>query len=319
MWKKSSFLLTFFMSIFVCMQVHAQIFPNSTHYMINPQVKNPAFYGHEDGITFGGNFRYQWAKLEGQPRTFNFFADANLPAAHGAVGLNVSADMLGAYTITTLNAGYNFIQPIKNKIKICIGLNAGVVISQLDESKLTTPESTDDDLNSLKQKSLRPNLTVGIALQHKFVDVGFAYSNLINFNDKFKGQSGELKTKYGNEFHAFVQGKLLFKDYIALRPSISFYTDFKEFQTDLSILAGYTKYGLIGINVRGFNKKTFESISPVINITAVKNLNIVYSYDLNLNKLAKVNKGTHEITLKYTLPNSKIYKQPKIINNPRFL
>ena len=84
-------------------------------------------------------------------------------------------------------------------------------------------------------------------------------------------------------------------------------------------MAGYKEYVYLGLNVRGYNKKAFESLSPVINIIPVKNLNIIYSYDVNLNKLAKINNGTHEVTLNYILPNSKMYKSPKIINNPRFL
>ncbi len=309
--------------LFAISVAQAQIFPNSTHYMFNQQAKNPAFYGKEDGITFGGNFRYQWAKLDGQPQTFNFFTDAAIPAAHGGVGLNISNDRLGAFNITSLNAGYAFIQSIKNKFKISIGISAGIIVNKLDGSKLTTPQGgsnlNDDDLSALKQNSFRPNLSLGISFQYKYLDAGIVYTNLINASDKFKGVKNELKTKYGSELNAIVQGKIVVKEYVALRPALAVYTDFKEFQTDFSFMAGYTKYGLLGVNVRGFNKKTFESISPILNITAVKNLNIVYSYDVNLNKLANVNKGTHEVTIMYTLPNSKIYKQPKIINNPRFL
>jgi hypothetical protein len=52
----------------------------------NPQVYNPAFYGNKNGINFGVNYRHQWAKLDGQPRTLNIFTDANIPNAHGGIG-----------------------------------------------------------------------------------------------------------------------------------------------------------------------------------------------------------------------------------------
>ncbi|MEZ5055228.1 MAG: type IX secretion system membrane protein PorP/SprF, partial [Chitinophagales bacterium] len=70
--------------------VMAQIQPITSHYMFNPQVVNPAFYGSHEGIRFGANYRHQWAKLEGQPKTIHIFSDAYLPQAHGAVGLQIS-------------------------------------------------------------------------------------------------------------------------------------------------------------------------------------------------------------------------------------
>ena len=100
---------------------------------------------------------------------------------------------------------------------------------------------------------------------------------------------------------------------------LSICTDFKEFQTDFSFMAGYKDYVALGLNVRGYNKKSFESLSPLISIGLLKNICIIYSYDVSLSKLNIVNKGSHEITLNYFLPNSKFNKNPKIINNPRFL
>ena len=312
---------------FICafgLVVYSQIQPNSSHYMYQPQLTNPAFYGSKNGLNLGVNYRHQWAKLDGQPRTINIFADAEIPAAHGGIGFNITNDQLGAFNNTWLNVGYAFIQPIKDKFKIAIGINAGVNISQLDGSKLVTPQGTSGDLNddflsNQKQKSFKPNFSIGIALLHKFIEVGINYSNLINAKDKFKGDLNTLKPTYGGVFQTYITSKVSVGKDFKLKPSVQFSTDFKEFQTDFSMLAGYKEYVYLGLNVRGYNKKAFESLSPVINIIPVKNLNIIYSYDINLNKLAKVNKGTHEVTLNYILPNSKMYKSPKIINNPRFL
>lgn len=313
-----------FFLCFFAQSTDAQIQPNSSHYMFNPQLNNPAFYGNNDGLNFGANYRHQWAKLDGQPRTVNIFADMTIPAAHGGIGFNIANDQLGAYNNTWLNVGYAFIQPVKDKFKIAIGINAGINISKLDGSKLVTPQGTtgdlnDDDLSNQKQNSFKPNLTLGIAFLHKFVQIGINYTNLINAKDKFKGDVNTLRPKYGGVFQAYITSKVNVGKDFKIKPSIQFSTDFKEFQTDFSVLAGYKEYAYIGLNVRGYNKKSFESLSPVINIIPVKNLNIIYSYDVNLNKLAKVNKGTHEVTLNYTLPSSKLYKSPKIINNPRFL
>lgn len=304
--------------------LQAQIQPITSHYMYNPQAANPAFYGRREGISFSANYRHQWAKMEGQPRTVSVFADANLPQAHGGVGFLVSNDMIGAYTTSYLRAGYTFIQDIRKKFKIAVGLNAGATFSRLDGSKLITPQGAgsnlnDDNLSNQVQKSIRPDLSVGISFIHKYIEAGVVYSNLINAKDKFKGDSKDLKTKYGGVLQTYIGSRVRVSDNFSIKPSILLNTDFKEFQTDLSLMAGYKDYLFLGVNVRGYNKKSFESLSPIVSISPVKNLNIIYSYDVSLNKLSRVNKGSHEITLNYFLPNSRIYSNPKVINNPRFL
>ncbi|MDB5227481.1 MAG: putative rane protein [Bacteroidota bacterium] len=317
------YLITVVLSL-ISMPVFTQIQSISTHYMYNPQVTNPAFYGGKDGINFGANYRHQWAKLEGQPRTINVFADAALPQIHGGVGFAISSEMLGAFTTTSFSAGYAFIQDVKKKFKIGIGINAGAEFSKLDGTKLITPQGSGGSLNDASlsnqvQKSIRPNLSFGISFIHKFIEAGIAYTNLINAKDKFKGDVKNLRPKYGSVFQTYVTGKIRISDNFSLKPSFVFNTDFKEFQTDFSFLAGYKQYLFVGVNVRGYNKKAFESLSPIVSVSPVKNLSVIYSYDVSLNKLNSVNKGSHEITLNYVLMNNKIYRNPKIINNPRFL
>lgn len=302
----------------------AQIQQASSHYMFNQQVNNPAFYGSKDGINFGANYRHQWAKLDGQPRTVNIFADARFSQIHGGVGFNLSNDMLGAYNNTSFRAGYTFIQTLGKKWRIAAGVNAGVTISKLDGSKLTTPQGTGTDLNddylsSQLQKSVRPDLTVGIAVFHKYFEAGINYTNLINLADKFKGDSKTLKPKYGSVFQVYAGSKVKIGEDFSVRPALLLTTDFKEFQTDISFLAGYKDYISIGLNARGYNKRAFESLSPIVSIGPIKNICMVYSYDVSLNKLNVANKGSHEITLSYFLPNSRIYRNPKVVNNPRFL
>ncbi len=314
----------FIVAILSVQEIVAQIQPITSHYMFNPQVMNPAFYGNKEGINFGVNYRHQWAKLDGQPKTINVFSDARLTQAHGGIGFNISNDMLGAFSNTTFNVGYAFIQNINNKLKIAIGINAGATFSKLDGTKLITPQGTgnglnDDALSNQIQRSIRPNLSAGISFAHKYIEAGIVYTNLINSRDKFTGEAKDLKPKYGGVLQTYISSKIKVGQNFSIRPSLVLNTDFKKFQTDFSFLAGYKDYVSLGLNVRGYNKKSFESLSPIISMGPIKNICFIYSYDVSLSKLSAVNKGSHEITLNYLLPNSKIYKNPKIINNPRFL
>jgi type IX secretion system PorP/SprF family membrane protein len=304
--------------------LHAQIQPATSQYMFHPQLSNPAFYGQQEGIRFAAVYRHQWAKLEGQPQTLHAAADAYLPAIKGAAGLVVANDRLGAYNNTTLQAGYTYIQDIRKKVKIGIGLNAGMVFSKLDGTQLITPQGdesglNDDALSNQLQKSIRPHFSVGVSVVHKWIEAGISYSNVLQSSDKLDGVNVSLRPVYGGVLQTYVSGKIKVSDDFTLKPSVLVYSDFKKVQTELSIMAGYKEYVYLGVNVRGYNKRSFESLSPIVAVMPVKNLSIIYNYDVSLNNLNAVNKGTHEISLSYLLPNKKIYKSPKIINNPRFL
>lgn len=304
--------------------VFAQIQQETSHYMANPQINNPAFYGYKDGINIGANYRHQWAKLNGQPKTINVFADAKLNPIHGGIGFTISNDMLGAYNNTSFRVGYTFIQDFSNKIKFSVGVNAGATFSKLDGSKLTTPDGNssglnDDYLSNQLQKSARPDVTVGVAILHKYIEVGINYTNVINLSDKFRGAAETLKPKYGSVFQTYISSKVTIKENFYVRPSLMITSDFKEFQTDISFMTGYKNYISVGLNARGYNKRAFESLSPIVGVGPIKNICILYSYDVSLSSLNQVNKGSHEISLNYFLPNNKIYKTPKIVNNPRFL
>jgi type IX secretion system PorP/SprF family membrane protein len=307
--------------------VSAQIKPISTHYNFLRGLNNPAFYGLKDGISVAANYRYQWTKIEGAPQTLNLVGDAYLPSAHGGIGFNVSNDRVGAYSHTYFNAGYNFVLKIKDKFKIGIGVSAGADFAKLDGSKLVTPDGDysnnpdhqDDLLSAQMMKTIRPNIGLGVSFSWKYLDVGVAYTNVINAKDKFKGTAGDLRSKYGSVLETIIGSKIDVGEHFTVMPSICLNTDFINLQTDITFMAGYEHYVALGVNVRGYNKSAFEALSPVLKIEPVKHFGIIYSYDVSLNKLNPVNNGTHEITLNYYVPNSKLYKNPKSINHPRFL
>jgi hypothetical protein len=167
--------------------------------------------------------------------------------------------------------------------------------------------------------SIRPNLGIGVSFSWKYLDVGVSYTNVINAKDKFDGAAAVLRSKYGSVLETYLGSRIDIGKNFSISPSVALNTDFVNLQTDITVMAGFRHFVALGINVRGYNKNTFEALSPILKLEPVKNFGIIYSYDVSLNKLNPVNNGTHEITLNYYVPNSKIYKNPKSINHPRFL
>lgn len=307
----------------------AQIKPISTHFNYLKEWYNPAYYGIDKQYKFAANYRTQWAKLDGSPQTINILSSFHLPKIKSGIGLNITHDKIAALSSTTIQAGYSYIVPIKNKLSIGIAAQIGFELTNLDGSKLITPEGNynsgnnhnDDVLNQSLVKTFRPLMNVGISLNSKYLHVGIAYLNTINNNINFDGQIRQLTTKYGSVLQTNIGSEIKLPKDINLIPAFILNTDFVNIQTDFQLLVGYKYFGEIGINVRGHSKKSFESVSPIVKLTPIKNIGLgfIYSYDINLNALSAVNNNTHEITIFYNMKSKNITKKLKYINNPRFL
>jgi type IX secretion system PorP/SprF family membrane protein len=325
---RSILLITLFVSG-IQLQLNAQVKQISTHFNVLKEWYNPAFYGIEKQYKFVANYRTQWTKLDGVPQTINFLSSFALPKIKSGIGINITHDRIGAIQTTTLQAGYNYIIPIKDKLKIGIGAQAGFEFSNLDGSKLITPNGNyssginhnDDVINQATNKTFRPLLNVGISLNSKHINVGVAYLNAINNKLNFDGTVRSLSTQLGSVLQTSINSEIKLPKEFKLIPAIVINTDFVNVQTDVQILAGYKYFGALGVNVRGYNKKSIESVSPIIKITPIKNIGLgfIYSYDVNINALKIANSNTHEITIFYNMNSKNISKHLKFINNPRFL
>ena len=310
--------------------VYAQIKPISSHFNFLNELYNPAFYGIDEQYKFALNYRNQWARLDGAPSTINFLSSFYLPKLKSGIGMNITNDQIGAFKNNQFQLGYNYIIPIKDKLKIGIGAQAGFEFSKLDGTKLITPNGdyssginhNDDYLNNQKIKSFRPFLNIGISMNTKYLDLGIAYLNSINNANSFDGILKELKPTYKSVLQTNLKSKIKTGENFSIEPALMINTDFVNIQTDFQLMFNYRSFVGLGTNIRGYNKNAFESVSSIIKISPLKNkmLGIIYSYDFTFKELGNVNKGSHEITLYYNMRSIGMKtKLPKFINNPRFL
>ncbi|MEZ4878848.1 MAG: PorP/SprF family type IX secretion system membrane protein [Chitinophagales bacterium] len=240
------------------LNIQAQIVPISTHYTVLRDKYNPAFNGLEGGLGVVANYRTQWTELQKAPKTLNLVADIYLPQISSGLGLNIMNDRLGAYNQTAIAIAYNYIQPIKEKFKIGIGIQAGANISKLDGSLLVTPQGdystgtnhNDDVLSSNTVKSIAPILDFGVSLHHKYFELGVALQNLINYKYEYQGNISNLNTTFGRTLNFTAKGNVELGQNIHLKPAVNFLTDFKNIQTDITLMAGFKYFIDAGINVR---------------------------------------------------------------------
>jgi hypothetical protein len=89
-------------------------------------------------------------------------------------------------------------------------------------------------------------------------------------------------------------------------------TDLVKFSADIN-----ARYIWNNIAYGGLTYRISDAIGIMVGWNPIKNLTVGYSYDVTINKLSNVSKGSHEILLKYC------YKLPPIpiatSKHPRWL
>lgn len=301
--------------------VQAQVFFNSTHISNwSQQVEQPALVGTSSGIRTLAAFRYQWVGLEGTPMTAYVGADMKLPLKNVSGGAFVSHDRLGAASFTSAHVAVAYSFPLGASNALNLGTSIGVNHMLLDGSKLTTPSGLEDPiLSDSKQGGMRPDLGIGIAYLHRYVQVGVLVKNIANFKTKLNGVASSFRADYGRYVSVSANGMIPISESVSVDPSFGFRYDGSRVQTDVSASATmFNKYS-VGVGARGYNKKSFESFIILTKLDLLDNISLMYSVDVAFNKIKTVSHGSHELSFQYVIPRSQDVKRKKTMNHPRYL
>lgn len=296
----------------------AQLQTLSSHYYLNQLSFNPAAAGTDGGVNIFLNYRAQWVGIPGAPHTQTLAADMSLPMISSGAGFTVTNDMIGAERHTSVRLDYAYMMDLGRKYSISFGVAGGISNTSIDGTKLTTPEGSDDFLPTGKESLIRPDLALGVQVKGEHLTAGISYNNLIG-KATIDGAEASLDTKYGSYFNVFAAYELIFGQRFALEPSILVRTDFTKWQTDVGALFSYNSFLFSGVFFRGYNNLSIDAFYATVGLKPVGKFAIFYSYDLGLNALNDVQNGSHEVSIKVFIPESKLFKRGKIIYNPRYL
>ncbi len=310
--------------LLLCMNGHAQFQRETTHNFVNNAFFNPAEVGSNNGLSLFANYRGQWIGIEGAPQEQLIAADLTISRIKSGVGFVLFNEFVGAFRSTTFKLQYAFLQKIGNNFSLSSGLGIALRQASLDGSKLTTPSSNDglpNDPNLLaeKQGSFGFGIDLGFFLKGKGLEVGVAVINLTDLPLRFDGEEVGLETSNGRSLNLTTSYKIDINRKLAITPMLDLNTDFKKSQMQLHALFNYNDWFDAGISFRGYNSSSIDALIPVIGFQPLKSMNFYYSYEISLNSLRNSTSGTHEISFKYEIPESRFFKGGKVIYNPRFL
>jgi type IX secretion system PorP/SprF family membrane protein len=304
-----------------------------SQYVFNGLSINPAYAGYKEDLYLNATYRHQWAGFPGAPRTGGVSLDGVTPASEGKVGLGgqVLFDQLGPQEALSFYGSYSYRIPLdaENTRRLCIGIGAGVTQYSIDGTALKYIDNDDEAIPLGKNSTWVPDARFGIYYYTSRFYAGVSVMDLFSLYT-----DASRYTWNGNNYatirktqHLYVTAGTMFSlgEGFQLKPSVLIKEDFKG-PTNLDInaflLIGEKLWvgGSYRTNVGLWEKTNLQkdldesnAASAMVEFYATPQLRIGYSYDLNVNKMAGYQGGSHEISVGFLFPSRKFSVQ-----NPRY-
>ena len=260
--------------------------PLYSQYQFNQLMINPAYAGIYSRISAGLITRFQWAGIEGAPRTNTITAQAGL--ADGRVGLggvilndqfgvsnNYEIQFAGSYNINFFNAP--------------MGIQGGLIQYGYDFSNVEFDFLDDPEIVNGHENITQPNFGVGFMYMREDFFIGASIPRILNISVTDGMASSERYRKHYYLTTGFVReiNRIPFKFMGLLR---SMDSETLSADLTLSVLLDHALW--TGVTIRDLQHLGLLAI-----IDVSKNLQIGYSFELPSNSLIYGNYGMHEVSI----------------------
>jgi type IX secretion system PorP/SprF family membrane protein len=287
-----------------------------THFMYDKMSLNPGETGVDQGLnSICGNtiYRNQWDKVNGAPNSAVLNVEANLAKLHGGIGISFFHDAIGFSRQNNVLLNYAFHQPTSAGT-ISGGIGVGIV--NFGMSPTWVPPQT----------AIDPTLPVGFSATNLDLNFGVYWKGNGNYyagissshlNESLLKQTvGTIDQKYQMARHYNIMGGWKKIGIGGSNGDLDIQTimrtDLVKFSADIN-----ARYIWRNIAYGGLTFRTSDAVAVMVGWMPIQNFTVGYSYDVTINKLASVSRGSHEMMIKYC------YYLPKppltISNHPRWL
>ncbi len=281
-----------------------------THFIYDKMTINPGSTGLDEGICGTMIYRNQWDKVNGAPNSAVFNVEANMNRYFpGGLGLSFYHDAIGFARQNNLLLNYSYPIQISNKGILGVGIGVGIVNFGMDPTWIPPTQQQD---NTLPGKTAGTNLDFNAGLYWKSLDnryfAGISSTHL---------SESDIKTvNYSTFRHYNVLGGYRFINLIGqgqdIDAQVLMRTDLVKFSADINV-----RYMHQNLFYGGLTYRTSDAIAVMLGFTPFQNFTVGYSYDLTINKLSNISRGTHELAVKYCyfIPPAPVQKS----KHPRWL
>lgn len=283
-----------------------------THFIYDKMTLNPGSTGLEEGICGTMIYRNQWDKVNGAPNSAVFNVEANMNRYFpGGLGISFYHDAIGFARQN--NALLNYSYPISiptARATLGIGIGVGIVNFGLNPTWVPPTQAQDPLLSNAPVAGTNLDLNAGIYWRE---NSGKYY---VGISSTHLSESTLKNVNYSTFRHYNVLGGYKFFDLFGEKRHLDVQamvrTDMVKFSADINV-----RYLHDNLFYGGLTYRTSDAIAIMAGFMPFRNFTVGYSYDLTVNKLANISRGTHEIAIRYCyfIPPPPVKKT----KNPRWL
>jgi len=285
--------------------VSAQQLPLYSEYMFNTFEINPAYAGARDVVQIISMFRKQWTGFKTAPQSTFLSVDMPIPDKRVGLGLKIVDDRDEITKTFGAQAAYSYKVPIGEYSTLALGLQAGAMSYKSDFTKVDVIDPNDPSFSQVVN-SVKVNFGTGFFFNTENFFVGVSLPNLMRQNLK-KNEStlSDLKQNmnfYFNTGYVFsLSENFVFKPSVLVRGLVGSPISF-----DMNANLWIADMLSLGASYR--NK---SAIVGIINLRVTPQLYMGYAYDHSISRLNIIAKGSHEVILRYEIPNGRSSLSPR--------
>lgn len=275
----------------------AQQTPQSTLWIYDPLLFNPAVAGSNKYPEIKLHHRSQWVGFEGAPVT-SLLAYHNELNNKMGIGGFLENDMTGPIRRTSLNAAYAYHLQLK-KFFWSFGLSANVMQYNFKGNDLLIYEDGDNSiLENVSDSRFKPDATFGTYLYNQDFYLGFSVLQLLGPRVKlFKEEGLTAEMPLSQHFYLTSGYKFYPEKGHEIEPSLLLSKAFgNPMQINLLLKYEYKKK----INV-GFSYRHKDAVALFAGYR-IDRYFIAYSYDISTTRLFRTHTGSHEIVFAFNWP-----------------
>jgi len=273
----------------------AQQLPQYTQYMYNTSTINPAYVNENNRMDATLSYRAQWIGIDGAPETKALTVSGIINNKIG-LGITIFKDNIGPSTEFNSNAVFSYYLNLNKKVKLSLGLNAGINFFEVDYSKGNYYDQDDILFSYDNYYNALPAIGAGTYIFSDNWYFGFSIPNMLINRSNIESDKNLIHRD--NHFY-FMGGYVVdVSASLKLKPSVLVKTiDHSPPTIDTSLNVLFLQKFTLGASHR-----LKDSYSAIAGFQISKNFFMGYSYDYSISDIGNYNQGSHEIILKYLMP-----------------
>jgi type IX secretion system PorP/SprF family membrane protein len=269
---------------------------------MNAEVFNPALIENNNMLNMQMLARRQWVGFPDAPKVEQFSLSTFFDNRSMGLKLTVNNQTVGKEITRKLNLAYAYRIYLDSEISLDMGLSAGMYQRLIEFSKLVFFDGN-EPLIRPDESYLRPDFDFGL----HFIAYDFAFGYAANHITTLGRDASISRIPIHQHIYTYYLFRLSYE--AQLRGGLSFHQQgpIQYLHADLQLFVNKLQAGIGWRNKDAFIIKAGLRTSEIIEI--------VYSYDVGVNRFANFNSGTHEFGVKLRLARkSNAYLSPRFMD-----